>query len=221
MEMKSVRSAQEKPGGLSGEVDQARGGKPHPNAPAADAVRMTKALARNNGDKEMLGESGQAEAGISSLFSQAMGALSGQVKPGVVAGDVAAATPQGVGSSAGVSQVEAFERCGELVERIVASAPSADGSAEVRLKIDKPWLPDTEVRLTLTPDSRLEVEFNSASLEAQRFLTPNLGSLRERLTDVTGNAVSIRMTESSQDGGSRDGRSRNRRNVIEEMDGNS
>lgn len=185
----------------------------------SDAKRMTKALGKDvakDGQPPTVAGEGQQPApeGMASLFSQALGRLTGQPAE---AGQEGAA---GVFQTPGTPAAEAMDgaRCGELVDRILASSPAADGTAEVRIKIDKPWLPDTEVRLTLTPDSRLEVEFQTDSVDSQRFLMPNLENLRGRLAERCDGGVSVRMTESSGDSGG-DGRSRNRRDVIEELDG--
>jgi hypothetical protein len=149
--------------------------------------------------------------GVDALFRQALDRLGGQAGPPADALQ-APNLPNVRGSEAVASA-----RCDELVDRILASTPAADGSAEVRITIDKPWLPDTEVRLTLTADALLDVDFRTDSVEAQRFLLPNLESLRERLAEKNGFGIAVRMTEGSRGNGG-DGRSRNRREAIYELD---
>lgn len=109
-------------------------------------------------------------------------------------------------------------KCAELVERILASEPAADGTAEVRLKVDASILPDTEIKLMQSPEKGLLVEFRSESPDSQRLLMPNLPELRERLSERTEGRVTVTMSEStdSRDAPGGDGRSRNRRNLFEE-----
>ena len=103
-----------------------------------------------------------------------------------------------------------------LVERILVSVPKADGTAEVRIKLDPRLLLATEITLKSQPGEGLTVEFMSDNVDSQRFLLPNLSSLQERLTDRTGDMVTVRMSENAS-GDTGDGRSRNRRNLYEEM----
>jgi hypothetical protein len=134
--------------------------------------------------------------------------------PGAVAGSADLAPAAGTGGIGGGEAV----RCAEVVERILASRPAADGTAEVRLKIDPALLPDTEIRLINSPDRGLLVDFKTDSLDSQRFLLPNLPELRNRLEGRTDGRVTVQLTENSATGGSPgDGRSRNRRTVYEEI----
>lgn len=190
-----VTSSEKRTGGAKGEVSE------------RDAKRMHSALSESDKTAEGIKVS---PGTINALFGQAMGVLTGQATGGESAPVVQSLTAPAIEA--------ASAHCGELVDRILASAPSADGSTEVRITIDKPWLPATEVRLTLLADARLEVDFRTDSVEAQRFLLPNLDGLRERLAERYDDGVTVRMTESSREGGG-DGRSRNRREVLEEYDG--
>lgn len=127
--------------------------------------------------------------------------------------DPAEAAP--VGQTERVAMSQQIER---LVDRILVSAPAADGTTEVRITLDKNLLEGTEIAMIHRPGEGLSVEFMSDKLESQRFLLPNLSALRERLAERTGEAVAVRMSENaSSDTG--DGRSRNRRNLYEEMSG--
>lgn len=104
----------------------------------------------------------------------------------------------------------------EIAERILVSAPGPDGASEVRIRIDPKMLPDTEIAMKFVPGEVLSVEIMTDRVEVQRFLLPNLSELRERLAERTGGEVAVHMSENaSADTG--DGRSRNRRNVYEEM----
>ncbi|MDR2390609.1 MAG: flagellar hook-length control protein FliK [Planctomycetota bacterium] len=194
----------------------------------SDARRMGEALeGKGKRSREVAGGERRRDrpGELAALFHQALDRLGGQVSTPADVSRIPNA-PEARGAD-----MAASARCGELADRILASAPAADGSAEVRMAIDKPWLPETEVRLTLTADSRLEVEFRTDSVEAQRFLSPNLETLRERLAEKSGGGVAVRLmegpresggvavrtAETSREGGG-DGRSRNRREVIEELD---
>lgn len=120
------------------------------------------------------------------------------------------------GAASGAAPID-HERCREVVERILVADPGPAGREEVRLRLDRNWLPDTEVRLERTA-AGLEVEFMTDRTESQRFLLPHLTVLRERLEERSGQVVVMRLSEQAGDD-SHDGRSRNRRSVYEEMSG--
>ncbi|MDR1613539.1 MAG: type III secretion HpaP family protein [Planctomycetota bacterium] len=241
MDTVRTRAAGETPAqGAANPGTRAKGGEN--KVPESDARRMGEALegkGKRAGGPAGGGQGRDRPGELTALFHQALGSLNGQ-----------AGTPADIPRVANAPEARgadtaAAARCGELVDRILASAPAADGSAEVRLTIDKPWLPETEVRLTLTADARLEVEFRTDSAEAQRFLSPNLETLRDRLAEKSGGEVAVRLTEGPRESGgvavrtaeglresggvtvrtaegSResggDGRSRNRREAIEELE---
>lgn len=124
------------------------------------------------------------------------------------------ATPKTAPPQAGI--------CGEIVEQILVSRPTAGNQSEVRIKLDGNWLPDTEVRL-LSQDNHLSVEFISDNLEAQRFLLPNLSNLQQRLHDRINGNVAVRLLENATtashnaNADTNEGRSRNQRNLYEEI----
>ena len=179
--------------------------------------------------KDLLKEKGSG--GLSDLFGQAArGLTDGAANPAALQGNVNVPLPvaneavqtsqAGATAAPGSADALASARCGELVERILVSQPASGGAQEVRLKLDQAWLPDTEVRL-VRADAGLTIEFASDNVDAQRFLLPNLSTLRERLLASLDGAVTIRMSESTEaDGDTRDGRSRNRRNLYEETKDN-
>jgi type III secretion system needle length determinant len=142
---------------------------------------------------------------------------SGLLSSGAPMGDgFSAGQAEAVASSSAASQTQ----MSEIAERILVSMPDS-GDQEVRIKIDSSFLADTEVRIVRT-ESGVQVEFMTDNLDSQRFLSPNFGLLRERLSErLEGTQVSVRMTEnmSSGDGNSQDGRSRNRRDIYEETSG--
>ncbi|MDR1519812.1 MAG: hypothetical protein LBU23_06665 [Planctomycetota bacterium] len=163
------------------------------------------------GGKTDAGDKPPGKDGLADLFGAAAGNLPGLISrfPAMPAGPV----------SVGLADGAADLHCGELVERILASQPAADGASEVRIKLDSSWLPETEVRLARSADGGLLVEFASDNVDAQRFLLPNLGGLRERLFERIGGQVTVAMSESGDAGaGAGDGRSRERRNLYEEIE---
>lgn len=183
---------------------------------------------RQDAGRESGGGGGQQQnqnpaGGMADLFGQAVSSMLGPPPAGPM--PAVPAVPAPAVASVQTPQAIAHSRCEELVERILVSQPAADGSAEVRIRIDKPWLPDTEIRLVKTPDAGLTVEFMADDVDAQRFLMPNLGELRGRLAERTGDQVTVRMTEQvtaqGDAGQPGDGRSRNRRNLYEEMGDNA
>ncbi len=191
--------------------------------PAASAGTTGLAEPLPFGGRNKTGAADPAESrpdagGLSSLFGQALNSLA---RP---ADQTAPATPVNA-TAAPHAASPATEVCDKIVERILVSQPAADGSAEVRIKLDRQWVADTEVRIIRSPAGGLAVEFECDNLEAQRFLIPNLGALRDRLTAASGAEVAVRVMESAEHpgggGSSGDGHSRNKRSVYEEMeDGN-
>lgn len=174
-----------------------------------------------------------AEAGVAAAITASRRGGAGKTAEGE-SGDEAVAAAAAAGAGTGgakavgteVASVEQAQppagsdstRCDELVDRMLVSRPAPDGREEVRIRLDRDWLPATEVVMVKTPGAGLSVEFMSDRVESQRFLLPNLTTLRERLADRTGDQVVVRMTEQAGEGEDRDGRSRNRRNIYEEAE---
>lgn len=83
-----------------------------------------------------------------------------------------------------------------IVDRILVSQPGPTSSDEVRIFINRPWLPQTEVRLLRPPDGGgLQVNFVTGALAAQQALIPNLGALRARLESRLDEKVSVTLDE--------------------------
>jgi hypothetical protein len=114
---------------------------------------------------------------------------------------VAAATAAAAPAPAVASAVA---RCEKIVERIVASQPVAGQNEEVRIQIERAWLPGTEVKLTRAAGAELFVQFISTNPEAQRFLIDNLPGLRKRLNNRLDDEVEIRLSEAEIADGGRD-----------------
>ena len=196
-----------------------------PSSPPREAVESFDRLmdGRKNGDGDGQAsndpQKGKEPGGLSDLFGQASRALADPVGVPVGLSSVPLAATGVGGSAVQATSALTQAQCGELVERILVSQPTADGAQEIRLRLDRQWLPDTEVRL-VRAESGLSVEFVSDDVGAQRFLLPNLSALRERLAERLDGAVTVRMSENAAadgDADTGDGRSRNRRNLFEEM----
>lgn len=173
-------------------------------APATGMAGMSELFAglAGKGAQPETGETAEPDGGAAALLAQ--GGLKQQ--PAVPA-DIAPAAPA---EKPGAAKMD------NLVERILVSVPKADGAAEVRIKVDPKLLPNTEIAIASRPGEGLSVEFLSDDVNSQRFLLPNLGALRDRLAEKTGDTVAVRMSENaSSDTG--DGRSRNRRNLYDEI----
>lgn len=161
-------------------------------------------------------------------FSSLLGRAAAEFQAGAVAPQMRVDVPAAEAATAPAAQAGTVDIGQALVDRILVSAPAADGSAEVRIRVDPSWLPDTEIVIGKNPAGELLVEFRTDQVDSQRFLMPNLSILRERLTDGSGTAVKVAITESAapeasagtkhDDASSGDGRSRNRRNVYEEQE---
>ncbi len=187
-------------------------------APEENKSRFEDAIGDRDGKhaQETTERGGRFEGGnggLSDLFGEAAWRhLGGASRNGAL--DAAA---PGAAPTASAAETMNGTHCSELVDRILVSQPGADGSAEVRIRIDESWLADTEVRINRTDAGELSVEFLSDDPDSQRSLLPNLSSLRERLADRTGDSVSVRISESADaDANSGDGRSRNRRSIYDE-----
>jgi len=196
-----------------------------PSSPSREAVasfdRLIDGRKKGGGDGQALKDSqkGKEPGGLSDLFGQASRALTDPagISPQTLPPPVAGAGDGVVRTAAPDGPAQA--RVGELVERILVSQPTADGTQEIRLRLDRQWLPDTDVRLVRT-ELGLSIEFISDDVGAQRFLLPNLSALRERLAERLDGVVTVRMSENAAAGGNTDtgdGRSRNRRNLFEEI----
>ncbi len=147
----------------------------------------------------------QAHVNLSDLF--------GAAAQNIASASVPSSLPSNpVGAAAAPSRLD--EMCEALVDRILVAMPSGDSSAEVRVRIDESWLSATEIRIVADGGGAVSVEFESDNLASQRFLLPHLGNLRDRLGEASVQTVTVRMSESGDTG---DGRSRNRRNLYEEM----
>jgi type III secretion system needle length determinant len=195
---------------------------PGPSRPADGAASEKFSRLVDKGGNRPAGAAEQKKPGEGgppggNPFDGGLAGLLGQMADGIL--KTVAPAPEfsaPVNTAAASESATIASQCGELVESIIASQPAADGSAEVRIRLDRAWLPDTEIRLIRTPDAGLEVEFATDSPEAQRFLQPNLSELRGRLSERMEGRIAVRMSESSS-GADSDGRSRNRRNLYEEI----
>ncbi len=221
------RGARQSAGAGAGSVE--RSDTPLTGGGVQQGAQQSAPQSAGGGGSADFGDQPQPLDGMAALFSQAANFL-----PGMAAAQQGAEPVSGAAVSSGAAvQTPAGlspQHCDELVDRILVSQPAADGASEVRIKVNESWLQDTEIRLVKTPEGGLSVEFMTDDVDSQRLLMPNLSDLRGRLADRTGEQVTVRMTEQAAQPGDGqgghggqpgDGRSRNRRNLYEEMGDNT
>ena len=130
----------------------------------------------------------------------------------------------GISSSArgGVESTEAVgasrtvaELGSELVDRLYSASPD-DEKGGVLLKFKDDLLPETEVRLFKDENGVLNVNFSTSSSEAAALLNQHQGRLANYLQDQLGGSVRVNLEDKGADSGGGDGRSRQRRNVLDE-----
>ncbi len=133
---------------------------------------------------------------------------------------------QNIQATAAATRQESVDLLQALSSRILVSTPRADGSKEVHIHIKNDLLPQTEARLQLN-GNQLQVNLVCADMNTANFLTQNAASLQNVLAqkhvgDVTvtvtdGNATQSDRAGQDGDRGSGDGRSRQQRNIYDEM----
>ena len=128
-------------------------------------------------------------------------------------------------SSSGSGGVESTEAVGasrtvaelgsELVDRLYSASPD-DEKGGVLLKFKDDLLPETEVRLFKDENGVLNVNFSTSSSEAAALLNQHQGRLANYLQNQLGGSVRVNLEDKGADSGGGDGRSRQRRNVLDE-----
>jgi len=103
----------------------------------------------------------------------------------------------------------------ELVDRLYSASPD-DEKGGVLLKFKDDLLPETEVRLFKDENGVLNVNFSTSSSEAAALLNQHQGRLANYLQNQLGGSVRVNLEDKGADSGGGDGRSRQRRNVLDE-----
>ncbi|MCG8453486.1 MAG: hypothetical protein MI717_09945, partial [Spirochaetales bacterium] len=105
------------------------------------------------------------------------------------------------------------ERIDSMVDRILVSADKAD--KEVRIQLKDSILPGTEIRMT-RDDAGLKLQLVTTHQSSMNFLTEHRDNLQQTLAQKLSTDVQVDLNY--QEGG--DGRSRERRDMYEEMKAN-
>jgi type III secretion system needle length determinant len=95
-----------------------------------------------------------------------------------------------------------------LVSQILASPVEQGGDREVRIMVNADLLPDTEIRLSRSPDGLLSVTLISGRPESFQTLVASQDSLRTALSGLENNEVRLTVSGSGAEDGSADRRSR-------------
>lgn len=131
---------------------------------------------------------------------------------------ISSSAPGGVESTEAVGASRTVAELGsELVDRFYSASPD-DEKGGVLLKFKDDLLPETEVRLFKDENGVLNVNFSTSSSEAAALLNQHQGRLANYLQDQLGGSVRVNLEDKGADSGGGDGRSRQRRNVLDEYE---
>ena len=129
---------------------------------------------------------------------------------------ISSSAPGGVESTEAVGASRTVAELGsELVDRLYSTSPD-DEKGGVLLKFKDDLLPETEVRLFKDENGVLNVNFSTSSSEAAALLNQHQGRLASYLQNQLGGSVRVNLEDKGADSGGGDGRSRQRRNVLDE-----
>jgi type III secretion system needle length determinant len=107
---------------------------------------------------------------------------------------------------------------GDLVaERILVTNPELNQKQEVLIILKQDVLPGTQIKLSREGDV-LHIAFQVRSEDTSNFIHQNLGQLRDLLHTKLGETVNIAVKTEQQQREENEGRSRDRRSVIDEME---
>jgi type III secretion system needle length determinant len=124
---------------------------------------------------------------------------------------------QGVDRGAQLSEL-----AGKIANRILVSTPNSAGGQEVRITLNENILPGTEIVIKRDA-GQVQIQFMVSNADSQQFLNDQRGNLQQLLHNKLGDGVQVevRTQQSGQGGDSGDGRSRNQRNLYQEMQDNA
>lgn len=105
----------------------------------------------------------------------------------------------------------------KIADRILISTQNPDGSNEIRIQVKQDILPDTEIQITKTGD-QININFITSSNESMDLLNTHTETLFQNLNNRLDEKVTIQINSSESSGQDSDGRSRQQRNLYEEME---
>jgi type III secretion system needle length determinant len=105
----------------------------------------------------------------------------------------------------------------ELVNKVMVSTDGLKTGKEVRMVVSDSLLPATEMKIERS-QGVLHVQFSTSAAESRQLLMTVQTDLQDRLTRHLGDEVSVEVISTQMQGGDdNEGRSRQRRNLVEEM----
>ncbi len=109
-----------------------------------------------------------------------------------------------------------LEKIQTLVDQILVSVPDAKGGQEVRIRLNPEVMPGTEIRFE-RHEGQLDITFVSSDSSSLAFLGEHRQDLANQLQNRLGQDVNLEMRSKEQQQ-EQDGRSRQQRNLYEEME---
>ena len=103
-----------------------------------------------------------------------------------------------------------------IADRILVSDPAHGGDAEVRIMMKDSVLPGTEVRIT-EQNGELQIQFHTDSPESRDMLAKHQTQMTERLNERLERNVAVDIEFDSKGQGDQQGRSRQQRDLIDEL----
>jgi len=105
----------------------------------------------------------------------------------------------------------------KIADRILISTQNQDGSNEIRIQVKQDILPDTEIQITKTGD-QININFITSSNESMDLLNTHTETLFQNLNNRLDEKVTIQINSSESSSQDSDGRSRQQRNLYDEME---
>jgi len=121
------------------------------------------------------------------------------------------------GAEAAQGNVSVSDISREIADRILVSDPELSGRQEVRIMLKESVLPGTEIRIRKEGDS-VQIQLVTTSNDTFILLSDRKDQLQGHLHSRLGERVSVGLEFNETGAGQGDGRSRQRRNMYDEME---
>jgi len=118
--------------------------------------------------------------------------------------------------TAGAPQKADFDTAQNIVDRILVSTHTADGSNEIRIQLKEDILQGTEIRLVKN-EGHLSIALVTNDSSSHAFLASHKHTLQEQLYRNISGSVDVQLIFEEQ-GEPQDGRSRQQRNLYDELE---